>query len=131
MSIPRHLLRALVSALRFDRPDTEGLRALNEAEWKSLLDFTDRSHVTLALASRHRDIVPEWVRERFDRNIAGTAQRLRNNRHAYLEIAAALGRHGIEPAILKGMSHDIPNRPQGDIDPVSYTHLTLPTTPYV
>src|SRR5258708_32564134 len=57
-------MAALVASLRLDRPRTEGLRTLDDADWRSLLAISDRMHVTLALASRHRGIVPEWVRER-------------------------------------------------------------------
>src|SRR5260370_30969781 len=109
-------MRALAASLRLDRPGTEGLRTLDDADWRSLLAISDRMRVTLALASRRRDIVPEWVRERLDRNIAGNARCLERNREAYLEIAAALERDGIEVAILKGLSHDAPLRPQGDLD---------------
>jgi MFS family permease len=111
-----HTIQALVAALRFDRPDTQALQALDDSDWRSLLEYTDRMHVTLALASRHRDVVPQWVRERLDRNIAGNAACLERDRTAYLEIAAAFERSGIEVAILKGLSHDAPLRPQGDLD---------------
>jgi MFS family permease len=107
---------ALVASLRLDGSSTEGLQSLDDADWRSLLELSDRMHVTLAVASRHRDIVPEWVRERLDRNIAGNAKCLERDREAYLEIAAALERHGIEVAILKGLSHETPFRPQGDLD---------------
>src|SRR5258708_7451403 len=111
-----HIMRALAASLRLDRPGTEGLRTLDDADWRSLLAISDRMHVTLSLASRHRDIVPEWVRERLDRNIAGNAKCLERNRNAFTEIAAELDRQGIEVAILKGLSHDAPLRPQGDLD---------------
>src|SRR5207247_1572611 len=112
----RRIIGALVASLRFDRPDTKALQALDDLEWRSLLEYTDRMHVTLALASRHRDVVPEWVRERLDRNIADNAACLERDRKAYLEIASAFERAGIEVAILKGLSHDAPLRPQGDLD---------------
>src|SRR5260370_36643020 len=105
-------MRALAASLRLDRPGTEGLRTLDDADWRSLLALSDRMHVTLALASRHRDIVPDWVRERLDRNIAGNARGLERGRKAYLEIAAALERPRIEGGILPGLPHDHPLRPQ-------------------
>jgi predicted MFS family arabinose efflux permease len=113
--IRRSILRALIHSLRFDNPDTQQLSALDDADWHSLLSFTDRTHMTLTLA-RHRDVLPEWVRERIDHNIAGNAERARRIQTAYLEIAAAFEQRGIDWAVLKGFSHDIAMRHQSDID---------------
>src|SRR5437763_11769365 len=114
--MPREAIRALIRSLRFDNPNTRDLCALSDADWKSLLDYTDRAHISLALAARHRDIVPQWVRERLDRNMAGNAERRRRIQAAYEDIAAALEQRGIEWAVLKGFSHENPWRPQYDID---------------
>src|SRR5437763_12558222 len=114
--MPRHAIRALIRALRFDNPDTEPLCALSEADWNALLEFTDTAHITLALAMRHREILPQPIRERLDRNLAGNAERTRRIQAAYLEIAAALDKNGIDWVVLKGFSHENPWRPQYDID---------------
>src|SRR5581483_3919011 len=80
------------------------------------LGYLDREHMTLALAGRCRHLLPEWVRERTDRDNAGNMGRLQRRRAAYRDIADALSRKGIEHAVLKGLSHDVSLRPQGDID---------------
>lgn len=109
-------VRALINALRFDKPDTQELRDLSEGDWKRLLDFTDRTHMTLALAARLRDALPPRVRERVEGDILRNRERTRRVRESYLQAAAALESRGIEWAVLKGFSHDIPDRPQGDVD---------------
>ena len=97
---------ALIGSLRFDEPDTEPLRALDDADWNALLGFTDRTHMTLTLA-RRRELLPAWVRQRIDRNVRDNIERTRRTQAAYLEIAAAFEQRGIEWAVLKGFSHDI------------------------
>ena len=78
--------------------------------------------MTLPLALRHRDRLPEDVRARTDRNLAGNAERWRRIQAAYREVAAPLEAEGIEFAVLKGFSHcpcfvqDPRWRPQYDID---------------
>ena len=79
----RELMQALVGALRFDEPDTDGLRGLRDADWLELLGYLDREHMTLALAGRCRQLLPDWVRERTDRDIAGNMGRLQRRRAAY------------------------------------------------
>lgn len=113
-----HALAAavLTRALRFDRPDAHALRALDDAGWNHLLDAADRTHMTLALATRLHDALPGWVRERVERDLAGNNERLRRTASAYEEIAAALGARSIDWVVLKGFSHNIPFRPQYDID---------------
>ena len=116
MAVKPALIRAVMAALRFDRPSTAALESLDESDWHSLFDYTDRMHVTLALASRHRDALPPWVRDRLDANIAGNHACIERDRNSYIEIAATLEREGIETTILKGFSHDTPLRPQSDLD---------------
>ena len=41
------------------------------------------------------------------------------------------GADGVEFAVAHRPRYDDWSLPKGKLDPVSYTHLTLPTTPYV
>src|SRR5215467_9750068 len=67
---------AVLAALRFSTPSPELLRRIPDAEWKSTLDFCDRSSLTLFLGARHRKELPAWVVERIERNIAGNTERI-------------------------------------------------------
>jgi len=76
----------------------------------------------LPLALRYRDCLPQDVRARTDRNLAGNAERWQRVRTAYRELADPFEHAGIEAAVLKGFSHCpcfVHNprwRPQYDID---------------
>jgi MFS family permease len=115
-------LGALLAALRFDQPQPEALLKLTAAEWRKLLDITDREHLTLALGLRWQSILPEWVRARVDRNLKGNAERLENIRKVFEDLSGALKTAGIDFAVLKGFSHwpgyvlDPLHRPQYDLD---------------
>ena len=39
--------------------------------------------------------------------------------------------YGIDPAIVQSIAEDVSKVVENNVQPVSYTHLTLPTTPYV
>ncbi|MGA3190002.1 MAG: nucleotidyltransferase family protein, partial [Bryobacteraceae bacterium] len=111
-----------MSALQFSSPDFEPLRQLTGQEWKRALQFCDRAQLTLPLALRCREHLPDDVRERTDRNLAGNAERWQRIRAAYREVAQPFEQAGIEFAVLKGFSHcpdfvsDPRLRPQYDID---------------
>lgn len=113
---------ALFSALRFRDRRPESLRALGEAEWRRLLAFSDRAHLTLILGHVCPDQLPGWVRERIGRNLEDNTERLVRIQAAYLEIAEALLRAGAEHLVLKGFSrwpHFVAEprlRQQSDID---------------
>ena len=91
-------------------------------EWKRTLAFCARAQLTLPLALHWRDRLPDSVRARMDRNLAGNAERWQRVQAAYREVAASFEREGIEFAVLKGFSHcpcfvNNPRwRPQYDID---------------
>ncbi|HLJ49610.1 MAG TPA: MFS transporter [Bryobacteraceae bacterium] len=122
MRIAPHIIRALTRSLRPDSGDDRGLRELSTSDWRTLLDFADQQHITLALASTQSDAQPAWVRDRLTKARANNAERFRRIRKVYSEIADALSAKGIEWTILKGFSQwpradaDLPFRPQYDID---------------
>ena len=97
---------AFLAALRFSAAAPELLRQLSDAEWKSTLEFADRSSLTLFLGALYREYLPAWVAERIDRNIAGNTERTGRLRAALVEIAAALDARDIDYLLLKGFSHE-------------------------
>ena len=114
-------VRALFSALQFQDRQTQALSRLTESEWNETLSYSDRMHLTLALA-RDRTEFPAWVRARIERAMAGAAQHFEQIKTAYLQAADALAAARIEFAVLKGFTHvprfvpDARLRVQYDID---------------
>ena len=96
---------AALAALHLAEPELSGIRHLSDRDWRRALDYCDRSHLTLALHSAARGAMPEWVRERTDRNAAQNQQRLRRTEKAYRAVAQCLTTHGIEFLALKGITH--------------------------
>jgi hypothetical protein len=97
--------RAVMAALQFAAPWRAGLLELSEADWKKALAFCDRAHLTLLLGLTCREQLPEWVRARIDRNLAGSAQRWGQIKAVYEEAAAAFRAQRLEFVVLKGFSH--------------------------
>ena len=112
----------VVRSLRFAGARPLDLQGINDAEWSRLLPLTDRSQLTLPLAVRCREHLPDWVRLRLDGNLANNSIRQVRIAETYRRIAAALSAHGIEFIVLKGFSHhplfcpDLRHRPQYDLD---------------
>jgi hypothetical protein len=112
----------VIRALRFHGSDEEYLRDLPDNRWDKLLELTDEAHLTLALGIRCRDILPERIRLRIDRNLADNAVRFERAWRTYRGLAAEFDKRGVEFAVLKGMAQwpyysDNPeHRPQYDID---------------
>jgi hypothetical protein len=119
---PQKHLPAVLKALRFHGRSTRELEAIPEKAWPSLLDATDRAHLTLALGVRCRESLPESVRLRIDRNLADNAARHDRLIATQSQISDALSLYGIEYVVLKGLSQsplyvdDSRQRPQYDID---------------
>lgn len=115
-------MRAPLAALQFTSPDCIPLTRLTEEEWTRVVRFCDRTQLTLPLALRCREFLPDAVRERTARNLAGNEQRWQRVQEAYGEVAAEFRRAGIDFAVLKGFSHcphfvaDPRWRPQYDMD---------------
>lgn len=120
-ALPLHV-RAPLAALRFSSPDRAPLSKLTEPQWDVALSFCDRAQLTLPLALRCRDSLPDGIRSRTDLNLAGNAARWQRVQTTYRELADSFERAGIECVVLKGFSHcpgfvqDPRWRPQYDID---------------
>jgi MFS family permease len=112
----------LLAALRFNSPDRSQLAQLTGSEWKQALAFADRSQLTLPLALTCRECLPDWVRQRVDRDLENNAERWRRIQSAYAEAGTAFRAQGLEFLVLKGFTHcpdfvaDPRHRPQFDID---------------
>jgi MFS family permease len=103
--LPRSVA-AVLAALRFSDPAPELLGKLSDADWNIVLDFTDRAGLTLVLGACCRKWLPDPVRDRIDRNLAGNTERLARLRVALAEIAENLETRGIEYLLLKGFSQE-------------------------
>jgi MFS family permease len=96
---------AALATLHLAEPELRAIRRLTDRDWRRALDYCDRSHLTLALRRAARDAMPDWVRERTDRNAAQNQQRLRRTAETYRAVAQCLTAHGIEFLALKGIAH--------------------------
>jgi MFS family permease len=81
------------------------MRRLTDRDWRRALDYCDRSHLTLALRRAAREAMPDWVRERTDRNAVQQQERLRRTEEAYRSAARCLSASKIEFLALKGITH--------------------------
>ncbi len=115
-------MSAPLAALQFSSADYGPLAQLSAEDWQRTLRICDRMQLTLPLALHWRDRLPDDVRARTDRNLAGNAERWQRVQAAYRGVAVPFERSGIEAVVLKGFSHCpafIANprwRPQYDID---------------
>jgi hypothetical protein len=113
---------AVLEALRFHNRSEQGLATIPENAWPALLKATDSSHLTLALGVSCRNSLPESIRSRIDRNLAGNAARYDRLVVLHSQITGAFSPRGIEHVVLKGLSQwpyysdDPRQRPQYDID---------------
>ncbi len=103
--LPR-AVAAVLAALRFRGDSRSQLQTLSDAEWDRTLAFTDPAGLTLILGATCREHLPEWVRARIDRNLAGNTARLGRMRAALVEIAAQLEMQSIQYLLLKGFSNE-------------------------
>jgi len=116
-------LRKVIRSLDFQQDNRAELFAIHESEWPSLLQLTDRAHITLPLGIRCRDYLPQPVRDRIDGNLANNILRQNRLLDEYRMIAGVLLGQQIDFVVLKGLSHIAPyyadelsHRPQYDID---------------
>jgi len=113
---------ALLSALHLNEPDTTPLMRLSNREWRDLLAFSDRAHLTLQIAQLTKDGFPDWVVERLGTNVVDNALRFERIKATYKEAAEALDRAGVEHVVFKGFTQSpgyVANprlRAQSDID---------------
>ena len=96
---------AALAALHLGEPEMSALRALKDHDWRRALDYCDRSHLTLSLRRAARVAMPDWVRERTDRNAAQNQERLRRTRETYRSTAQCLLANEIAFLALKGITH--------------------------
>jgi predicted MFS family arabinose efflux permease len=119
--IPHHV-EALLAALKFQGAQPEALRSLHDSEWRDLLEFTDLAHMTFPLWRTCTNLLPNWVRERLERNAADNTLRFQNIKAVYSELATALTEVEVEHLVLKGFAQypgyveDPRLRMQSDID---------------
>lgn len=97
---------AVLSALQFSGSPASALKDLPAADWNRALAFTDAAGLTLILGATCREHIPNSIRERIDRNLAGNTTRLGRMRAALVEIATQLDERRIEYLLLKGFSHE-------------------------
>ncbi|MGH9720429.1 MAG: MFS transporter [Bryobacteraceae bacterium] len=98
------LLDALLQALRFTGPDNQRLARATDAEWRLVLDFCDRSQLSLVLAHTIPDLLPGWARQRVATNLDSNTKRLGNVRAAYSEVAAEFRARAVDHVLLKGFT---------------------------
>jgi MFS family permease len=96
---------AVLSALRFDRPDTTALQNLSDIEWKDTLALCDRTQLTLLLALRCPAALPPAIRARIESNLASNREKTRRLEQEVSEVLALLASNNLDPVILKGFAH--------------------------
>ena len=119
--IPREVV-ALLDALQLEGSNTDALLALDDADWRRLLEFCDLAHLALPLSQVDTENFPDWVVRRLEQNLSDNARRFERVRAAYVEAAAAMGRAGVSHLVMKGFTQ-VPDyvsdprlRVQSDID---------------
>ena len=112
-----------VRSLHFQQDRRAELRKIAPAEWPALLKLTDSSQITLPLGVRCRDDLPDFVRDRIDRNLASNVLRHERIAAEYRLVSETLRARDIDFLVLKGLSQVAPfyvsdsrHRPQYDID---------------
>ena len=109
-------------ALSFDSPAENPFEGFHDDDWQQLLTYCDYMKVTLVIANLQRDHLPDWVRDRTDRDLANNLERHRTQWAAWDAIDGAMRTAGIEHLMLKGFSHGaeyLPSpglRHQSDLD---------------
>ena len=113
---------ALMDALQLEGSNTDALLALDDAEWPSLLEFCDLSHLALPLSQLDLARAPSWVLGRLERNVSDNTRRFEHVRADYIEAAAVLRLARVPHVVLKGFTQcpdyvsDPRLRLQSDID---------------
>jgi hypothetical protein len=114
------MIRALFGMIGAEAPAP----ALNEAEWRELLKFADRTQLTLHLHGKSG--LPAWLAEEIEARYVRNAERRRRLRDTYAEVSDALRRAGIDFVLLKGFTHesglDGSGRVQYDLDLLTLPH---------
>lgn len=91
----------MLAALHLREPQTV---ALSDGQWHTALDFCDRSHLTLFLRDAARDQMPDWVRERTDRNAEANRARMSTAEDLYRTLHSSLTQRGAGFLAMKGLA---------------------------
>ena len=89
-------------ALGFHHSSAEHLQRLSDGQWRQALEFSDRSGLTLLLASRRRENLPDFVRRRAESNYEANGRRFAKLKQEYFQVASRLQSLGIGHILLKG-----------------------------
>ena len=117
-----HSFPVVISALKFCNADRRALRKLQDSEWRELLLFCDRMHLTIPLGRTCSDDLPYSVRLRINQNLSDNAERFERIKTVYSRVAGGLREADVEHLILKGFAQwpgyaeDPRSRVQSDID---------------
>jgi hypothetical protein len=97
--------RAALELLSFS-PRQDGAAAeLPACDWQSMLQFCDRTQLTLPVGLRGRTRLPRSVLDRTARNLAQNANRWESIKQDHRRLSAAFESAGLEFLVLKGFSH--------------------------
>ncbi|MBN9663928.1 MAG: MFS transporter [Acidobacteria bacterium] len=97
-------IRAVLEGLRFDRSPEDTLASVAPGYWPQVLEFLDRTQLSLSLLSKCGDSLPPEIRARLEKNLAANRIRFLKLAEAYTQIAAALDDAGIPFILLKGFT---------------------------
>jgi predicted MFS family arabinose efflux permease len=113
-------------AVRFQDPDVKALRKITDAEWGRILSTWSTAKIMTSYRLDHRDgdrdILPHWVSEKIEQNLADIDLRFQKIKSAYTRVAHELKEIGADHVMIKGFSlypgyvREFGLRPQGDID---------------
>jgi hypothetical protein len=73
--------------------------------WNRLLQFCDRTQLTLPLALSDRVYLPAEIRERLDRNLAANARRWASTKQLFHTLAASFNSADLDFLVVKGFTH--------------------------
>jgi len=113
---------AVLAAFQLSDPDTSLLKALDDGEWRRLLEFCNTAHLTLALAQLATDGFPDWVVDRLRINLADNVLCFERVKAEYREAAKALNDAKVDHIVIKGFTQapeyvaDPRLRSQSDLD---------------
>lgn len=97
---------AVLGALHLDDPRTDALRRLGDRQWRDALEFCDRMRLTLYLRDTAPEAMPQWVRERTEKNAVYNLERRRRLEQLYRTVGGCLSDAGIPFLAIKGITHN-------------------------
>jgi MFS family permease len=97
--------QAVFDALHFSTPSFDALSSLSEANWLQLVEFSHRTQLALPFALRRRHRLPNWVADRFERDLANNKERWRRLKPVYQDLSRAFTHAELEFVVLKGFTH--------------------------